>query len=81
LNERKKYTKFQYFAGTLVTSLTKTFMPYYGIKNCKDRGNHCQGEGILHEVFNILQNMLNFTLRVDEAETWGSIPKVREHNI
>jgi len=51
-------------------------MPYYGLKTCKTGRKYCQGEGILHEVFTVLQTMLNFTLRVDEADTWGSIPKV-----
>jgi len=56
-------------------------MPFFGLESCPPSNVSCTGEGILMELFELMEEMYNFTLRVDRADGWGAVPKVTLHFI
>ena len=61
--------------GIQMTTLTLPFYPYLEIFRCQTNKTSCQTQGALHDAFQILQAMFNFTLRVDQEDNWGSVPQ------
>ncbi len=60
--------------GAVLSTYTLPYLPYLGMSDCTEGKYNCTTIGLLSEMMDILQSMLNFTLKVHMADSWGSVP-------
>ncbi len=75
VDQSGRYTETYNLEGLELTSSTLPYPPWLYMHDCKANNTDCRIDGILAEVFDVLKELLNFTLRVDLAHHWGAVPK------
>jgi len=62
--------------GAVLSSSAETYPPFLKIIKCEEGNIDCEVSGMGVEVFQLLEKMFNFKMKLNRNENWGAIPTV-----
>ena len=69
--------------GSHLSCLSADWAPWLTYSNCDSTGKNCQVAGMLHEIVEVLAEVMNFTFHCDNEvdSNWGLLTQIDESRV